>query len=237
MHKLKFQEYAFLCIVYSVEYCIQAKSKPSSIIVFHGQWIIIIIWFGDTVTMSHLTKCNTNSKVQVLYLSHVNLTDYPIPFLKVALHLTQPHPQFHMLFGMSGHPQAVRRKHGHRLNAMSWTTSDEFDIIPTITSSMMNKSHPTKLVQHGTNYIFIIPFFLISSGIYIYKYVYVHVYIQLYMYMYMYMYMWVRMAGYNRNQRWNHKMLVFAQKPKPKFNQALIQSNSHLSHYTTSNFD
>ena len=26
--------------------------------------IIIIIWFGDTVTVLHLTKCNTNSKVQ-----------------------------------------------------------------------------------------------------------------------------------------------------------------------------
>ena len=26
--------------------------------------IVIIIWFGDTVTVSHLTKCNTNSKVR-----------------------------------------------------------------------------------------------------------------------------------------------------------------------------
>ena len=25
--------------------------------------IIIIIWFGDTVTVSHSTKCDTNSKV------------------------------------------------------------------------------------------------------------------------------------------------------------------------------
>ena len=28
--------------------------------------IIIIIWFGDTVTVSHPTKCNTNSKVRAL---------------------------------------------------------------------------------------------------------------------------------------------------------------------------
>ena len=26
--------------------------------------LIIIIWFGDTVTVSHPTKCNTNSKVR-----------------------------------------------------------------------------------------------------------------------------------------------------------------------------
>ena len=42
-------------------------------VVFNHGWIIgnasfpniikIIIWFGDIVTMSHLTKCNTNSKV------------------------------------------------------------------------------------------------------------------------------------------------------------------------------
>ena len=28
--------------------------------------IIIIIWFGDTVTVMHFTKCNTNSKVRTL---------------------------------------------------------------------------------------------------------------------------------------------------------------------------
>ena len=28
--------------------------------------IIIIIWFGDTVTVSHSTKCDTNSKVRAL---------------------------------------------------------------------------------------------------------------------------------------------------------------------------
>ena len=28
--------------------------------------IIKIIWFGDTVTLSHLTKCNTNSKVRAM---------------------------------------------------------------------------------------------------------------------------------------------------------------------------
>ena len=28
--------------------------------------IIIIIWFGDTVTVSHLTMCNTNSKVRAM---------------------------------------------------------------------------------------------------------------------------------------------------------------------------
>ena len=28
--------------------------------------IIIIIWFGDTVTVSHLTKCDTNSKVRAM---------------------------------------------------------------------------------------------------------------------------------------------------------------------------
>ena len=27
---------------------------------------IIIIWFGDNVTVSHLTKCNTNSKVRAI---------------------------------------------------------------------------------------------------------------------------------------------------------------------------
>ena len=27
---------------------------------------IIIIWFGDTVTVSHSTKCDTNSKVRAL---------------------------------------------------------------------------------------------------------------------------------------------------------------------------
>ena len=28
--------------------------------------IIIIIWFGDTVTVTHPTKCNTNSKVRAM---------------------------------------------------------------------------------------------------------------------------------------------------------------------------
>ena len=28
--------------------------------------IIIIIWFGDTVTVTHLTKCNTYSKVRAM---------------------------------------------------------------------------------------------------------------------------------------------------------------------------
>ena len=28
--------------------------------------IIIIIWSGDTVTVTHLTKCNTNSKVRAM---------------------------------------------------------------------------------------------------------------------------------------------------------------------------
>ena len=27
---------------------------------------MIIIWFGDTVTVSHSTKCDTNSKVRAL---------------------------------------------------------------------------------------------------------------------------------------------------------------------------
>ena len=31
---------------------------------FFPRIIIIIIWFSDTVTMSHLTKCNTNSNVR-----------------------------------------------------------------------------------------------------------------------------------------------------------------------------
>ena len=29
-------------------------------------FLIIIIWFGDTVTVVHLTKCNTNSKVRAM---------------------------------------------------------------------------------------------------------------------------------------------------------------------------
>ena len=31
-----------------------------------GKLVIIIFWFGDTVTVLHLTNCNTNSKVQAM---------------------------------------------------------------------------------------------------------------------------------------------------------------------------
>ena len=75
--------------------------------------IILIIWFGDTVTMSHLTKCNTNSKVQVM------LTNYPHPFLQGAFHLTKPRPH------------VWKRKHGSSsLTVMPWTTTDEYNLIP-----------------------------------------------------------------------------------------------------------
>ena len=36
--------------------------------------IIIIIWFGDTVTMTHLTKCKTNSKVRAMSALQTNHT-------------------------------------------------------------------------------------------------------------------------------------------------------------------
>ena len=46
-----------------------------------GRWysgliiiIIIIIWFGDTVTVTHLTKCNTNSKVRAMSAKQTNHT-------------------------------------------------------------------------------------------------------------------------------------------------------------------
>ena len=39
--------------------------------------VIIKIWFDDTVTVSHLKKCNTNSKSA----SHVSLTNYPHPII------------------------------------------------------------------------------------------------------------------------------------------------------------
>ena len=43
--------------------------------------LLIIIWFGNTVTVSHFTKCNTNSKSA----SHVSLTYYPHPSLQGTL--------------------------------------------------------------------------------------------------------------------------------------------------------
>ena len=75
------------------------------------------------ITVSHLTKCNKNSKVRV------SLTNYPHPFLQVALHLTQPHPH------------ARKHKHGRILTVWPWTTTDEFNIIPK-TQQMSSTSFP-----------------------------------------------------------------------------------------------
>ena len=40
--------------------------KKTSLLDYFQGVIIIIIWFGDTVTVSHPTKYNTNSKVRAL---------------------------------------------------------------------------------------------------------------------------------------------------------------------------
>ena len=77
--------------------------------------IIVIIWFGDTVVVTHLTKCNTNSKVRAICR-----LNKPHPFLRGAFHPTQPHPH------------ARKREHGRRLTIMPWTTTDEFNVIPKI---------------------------------------------------------------------------------------------------------
>ena len=78
-----------------------------------NQFIIIIIWFGDTVTVTHPTNCNTNSKVRACQL---NIPTTPFP--AGAFHLTQPHPH------------ARKRKHGRSLTVMPWTTTDEFNVVP-----------------------------------------------------------------------------------------------------------
>ena len=48
------------------------SSKGRNVLVFdpviRGLTFISIIWFGDTITMSHLTKCNTNSKIYHIVL-------------------------------------------------------------------------------------------------------------------------------------------------------------------------
>ena len=77
----------------------------SSIVLIIIIIIIIIFWFGDSVTVTHLTKCNTYSKVRA---SHVSLTNQLHLFLQGAFHLTasttrmkaQAWPQFnrHVLY-------------------------------------------------------------------------------------------------------------------------------------------
>ena len=54
---------------------------------FRGQLIIIIIiiWFGDTVTVSHFTKCNTNSKVRCSVVSTLNRIDVFLSALQKSL--------------------------------------------------------------------------------------------------------------------------------------------------------
>ena len=49
------------------------KSETVTVIII--MMIIMIIWFGDTVTVSHSTKCNTNSKVRESVMSTLNQID------------------------------------------------------------------------------------------------------------------------------------------------------------------
>ena len=42
------------------------RSLVENISIVLQELIIIIIWFGDTVTVTHFTKCNTHSKVRAM---------------------------------------------------------------------------------------------------------------------------------------------------------------------------
>ena len=69
LHDLENQGQTLFCMTF---YISGGKHDTNSIYISYvtstvdNKIIIIIIWFGDTVTVSHSTKCDTNSKVRAL---------------------------------------------------------------------------------------------------------------------------------------------------------------------------
>ena len=137
----------------------------------------IIFWFGDIVTvLSHLTKCNTNSKVLVISAKQTTTS-----FAARAFYLTQPQPHMRK----RKHGRSSPSCHGQqRISLTSYTKTEQISHSQDINSpsaslrslvaaetlcSLLQRAHCSiQCSQQGTIHCFCVGFecvYLFKTGI------------------------------------------------------------------------
>ena len=93
---------------------------------FNYQSTVILNNDNNPVTVSHLTKCNTNSKVRAIYQPN----KLSPPFLLAMFCLTQPYPYVEK--GEYGRMQFNRNalENKERVSCHTQDKTDEFNVIP-----------------------------------------------------------------------------------------------------------